>query len=191
MQLMAATDTSHLACVSHIMKLTDAITPRNRHIHFRVAFGTCSWQMQVKHIIWLQSYTGQSTLGDAMISLLQQLPKVQWIITTLGKKGSVLVQRSSSQAATEAVVLEDKLNNMLADLSDTTSESASRCNHGDKAKADCISKSQVSIWYIQTSESATYLAAQCCNHTTVEIRLLFSTKTDTHATLLFQQGTHT
>ena len=39
----------------------------------------------------VQLWTGKATLGDAMLSTLQQLPRRKWMITTLGKRGSVLI----------------------------------------------------------------------------------------------------
>ncbi|KAL3139196.1 hypothetical protein ABBQ32_005971 [Trebouxia sp. C0010 RCD-2024] len=97
-----------------------------------------------------QSFTSQSTLGDAMICLMQQLPRVQWIITTLGKKGSVLVEKASPQDAQEDAVLQDMLNKMLTEASSSSSKTSSTngaSRHGCVSidSAACTSKTQVHI----------------------------------------------
>ena len=73
----------------------------------------------------LQQWTGEATLGDALHTTLARLPRVKFMITTLGKKGSVLIARSDSQTAAheadqetdqevvQEAVLEDLLNSML------------------------------------------------------------------------------
>ena len=98
---------------------------------------------------WLcmQSYTAQSTLGDAMLCLLKQLPRVQWIITTLGKRGSVLVEKTSPQGAEEEAVLEDALNSILTEAarSSSSSNNSSSSSHGGQSQAACISKTQAQI----------------------------------------------
>ncbi|KAA6416772.1 MAG: carbohydrate kinase [Trebouxia sp. A1-2] len=49
-----------------------------------------------------QQWTGEASLGDALHTTLQRLPNVKWMVTTLGKKGSVLLERCPDQAATAA-----------------------------------------------------------------------------------------
>ncbi len=44
----------------------------------------------------LQECTGEACIGDALIKLMGALPRAQWILTTLGKRGSVLVQRGNA-----------------------------------------------------------------------------------------------
>lgn len=43
----------------------------------------------------LKECTGEACLADALISLMGILPNAQWLLTTLGKRGSVLLQRPS------------------------------------------------------------------------------------------------
>ena len=89
-----------------------------------------------------------------MLGLLEQLPRVQWMITTLGKKGSVLVERASPQDAEGEAVLEDVLNNMLSEAASSSSsssssnganDSAGHNDHGPKSQAACTSKTQAKI----------------------------------------------
>lgn len=110
----------------------------------------CSDSHWVSDLWCLQSFTSQSTLGDAMICLMQQLPRVQWIITTLGKKGSVLVEKASPQDAQEDAVLQDMLNKMLTEASSSSSKTSSTngaSRHGCVSidSAACTSKTQVHI----------------------------------------------
>ncbi len=99
----------------------------------------------------VQLWTGKATLGDAMLSTLQQLPRLKWMITTLGKPGSVLINRHDPQQHSEEAVLENKLNSMLSSLDSSSSSSSSlasssRQDEAAKASAaDCISKSNVYI----------------------------------------------
>ncbi|KAK9822274.1 hypothetical protein WJX74_002061 [Apatococcus lobatus] len=45
-----------------------------------------------------QECTGESCLADALIGLMGALPKAEWVLTTLGKRGSVLLQREAQPA---------------------------------------------------------------------------------------------
>ncbi|KAK9822288.1 hypothetical protein WJX74_003194 [Apatococcus lobatus] len=45
-----------------------------------------------------QECTGESCLADALISLLGLLPRAEWMLTTLGTRGSVLLQRHKQGA---------------------------------------------------------------------------------------------
>lgn len=38
-------------------------------------------------------WTGENSTGTAVMSMLERLPRVQWIVTTMGKTGSVLLER--------------------------------------------------------------------------------------------------
>lgn len=86
-----------------------------------------------------------------MLGLLEQLPRVQWVITTLGKKGSVLVERSSSKDAEGDAVLEDALNSMLTEAASSNSSSnggsdgASQNGYEQDSQAACTSKTQAEI----------------------------------------------
>eukprot|EP00983_Pelagomonas_calceolata_P040987 1137844-Pelagomonas_calceolata.AAC.6 len=47
----------------------------------------------------LQDWTGEDDLSDALIATAHRLPKAKFIITTLGKKGAVLLERGTEEAA--------------------------------------------------------------------------------------------
>lgn len=36
----------------------------------------------------MQEWTGEASLGDALTRILQQLPRVRWLVTTLGAQGT-------------------------------------------------------------------------------------------------------
>ncbi|KAF5842011.1 Ribokinase-like protein [Dunaliella salina] len=46
-----------------------------------------------------QDWTGEDDLSDALIATAHRLPKAKFIITTLGKKGAVLLERGTEEAA--------------------------------------------------------------------------------------------
>ncbi len=110
-------------------------------------------------ILAVQLWTGKANLGDAMLSTLQQLPRLKWMITTLGKRGSVLIKRQDPQQCSEEAVLEDKLTSMLSSLDSSSSSSSSSSSLASsswqegpaKASAtDCTSKSNVHIRLVVT-----------------------------------------
>jgi hypothetical protein len=41
-----------------------------------------------------QAWTGEESIGDALLSTLQRLPRAEWVATTLGSRGSVFLQRA-------------------------------------------------------------------------------------------------
>lgn len=43
-----------------------------------------------------KDFTGEKEVGKAMATMLEGLPKVQWMITTQGSRGSILFERSNS-----------------------------------------------------------------------------------------------
>ena len=52
-------------------------------------------------------------LGDALLGTLHQLPRVVWLMTTLGSKGAVLLQRAPpDEAAAKEAVLEELLSEL-------------------------------------------------------------------------------
>lgn len=53
----------------------------------------------------LQECTGELDLADALISLLGLLPKAEWMLTTLGTRGSVLLQRHAQDVEAVKVSL--------------------------------------------------------------------------------------
>ena len=47
----------------------------------------------------LQEWTGEACLGDAILSTFYQLPGAKWMVTTLGARGSVLLERPDPTTA--------------------------------------------------------------------------------------------
>ena len=45
------------------------------------------------------NWTGEESLGNAVIKTFARLPKVKWMITTLGKKGSILLERTNNDSS--------------------------------------------------------------------------------------------
>jgi len=48
----------------------------------------------------MQALTGEETLGDALVGILQRLPLAKWTFTTLGSRGAVMLQRVAADVAT-------------------------------------------------------------------------------------------
>ena len=95
-----------------------------------------------------QEYTDKGCLGNAMLSILQQLPNVQWMITTLGKRGSVLLQQQQPQQGMQSIVLEDEITAMLSSVSSSSSSSSSRGQSIDDESVGCLSRNNVPIrWF--------------------------------------------
>jgi hypothetical protein len=51
----------------------------------------------------MQEWTGEATLGDALLSLAGRLPRCQVLITTRGTQGAVMLERGPSTAAAQQV----------------------------------------------------------------------------------------
>ena len=49
----------------------------------------------------LQAWTGESNTADALLSMLQRLPHAEWVVTTLGSRGSAFMQRAEMPADTK------------------------------------------------------------------------------------------
>jgi sugar/nucleoside kinase (ribokinase family) len=49
-----------------------------------------------------RAWTGEETQGDAMLMALMRLPRARWLVTTMGKRGSVLVERCQDGSGTES-----------------------------------------------------------------------------------------
>ena len=79
-----------------------------------------------------------------MLAMMQQLPRVQWMITTLGKRGSVLLERQHSEQTHDSTVLEDQLNAMLHRLN-RSNTAGDNLQPADGETADCISKNGTPI----------------------------------------------
>lgn len=64
------------------------------------------------------NWTGEGCVGDAVAATFARLPKVKWMITTLGKKGSVLLERKntgtdSTISSTETEVAEELIERLF------------------------------------------------------------------------------
>lgn len=51
----------------------------------------------------MQEWTGEATLGDALLSLAGRLPRCKVLITTRGTQGAVMLERGPSTAADQQV----------------------------------------------------------------------------------------
>jgi hypothetical protein len=47
----------------------------------------------------VQDWTGEADLSDALIATAHRLPRANFFITTLGKKGAVLLERGTDAEA--------------------------------------------------------------------------------------------
>ncbi|KAI3435937.1 hypothetical protein D9Q98_001995 [Chlorella vulgaris] len=56
-----------------------------------------------------QEWTGEELLGDALVATFGRLPHIRWLITTLGSRGSVLLERGGDEESAGAAVLDDLL----------------------------------------------------------------------------------
>lgn len=83
-------------------------------------------------------------LGDALLTTLQRLPNVKWMATTLGKRGSVLIERSTARPAEERV-LDEVLSSMLQQVSDGASTSRRDSGSNGSSECGCVSPSGVAI----------------------------------------------
>lgn len=54
-------------------------------------------QLQMSCFLAGQAWTGEEATGDALLSTLQRLPRAGWVVTTLGARGSVFLQRAQQQ----------------------------------------------------------------------------------------------
>ena len=90
----------------------------------------------------MQQWTGEATLGDAMYTTLQRLPNVKFVVTTLGKRGSVLLERCPDQQCQDEAVLNERLDSML----DEVNESRSSTNGDDSSNSlGCSAKNSTYI----------------------------------------------
>ncbi|PRW59942.1 pfkB family carbohydrate kinase [Chlorella sorokiniana] len=92
-----------------------------------------------------QSWTGEQCLGDALLATLSRLPRARWLITTLGSRGSVLLERPSGSsngaaaaAAAEPAVLDDLAEQLF-------SEAASSSSSEEQGGPACVSASGIEI----------------------------------------------
>lgn len=83
-------------------------------------------------------WTGESRVGDAVAATFARLPGAKWVVTTLGARGSVLLERPGGEAAarTEPAGAEDLLQQLFAQAE----------RGGDAATAPaCVSASGVEV----------------------------------------------
>lgn len=90
----------------------------------------------------MQQWTGEASLGDALHTTLQRLPNVKWMVTTLGKKGSVLLERCPDQAGQTEAVVNELLSTMLEEVH---SSSSSNNGNGSSYPLGCTSKNKTHI----------------------------------------------
>jgi hypothetical protein len=81
------------------------------HMHTRWVF-TCP----------MQSWTGEATVGDGLVSTFRRLPHIEWMMSTLGRRGSVLLERPISSSSIESeggdgVVADEVLGRLFAEAS--------------------------------------------------------------------------
>lgn len=89
-----------------------------------------------------QQWTGEASLGDALHTTLQRLPKVKLMVTTLGKKGSILLERCSDQPGQTEAVLHELLGTMLEEVNSSRSSSN---GNGSSCSLGCTSKNKTHI----------------------------------------------
>lgn len=88
-------------------------------------------------------------MGDAILAAFHRLPEVQWMVTTLGSKGSVLLERVdlAEGSSAEPAVLEDLLEGTFAELSRAGSaHSAAAAQRNGGGQPACVSGTGVEIW---------------------------------------------
>lgn len=96
-----------------------------------------------------QKWTGEGCLGDALAVAFQRLPHVQWMVTTLGKRGSVMLQRPEVGLAepAEPAVAEDLVEQLFQQAAASAGASGSR-------EVACISSAGVEIGLGATATAA-------------------------------------
>ena len=100
-----------------------------------------------------QGWTGEQCLGDALVATLSRLPHARWVITTLGSRGSVLLERpqpgleTAAAAAVEPVVLEELVSQLF-------NQAAADADAGGQGVPACVSSSGVAIHTGGTASSA-------------------------------------
>lgn len=62
----------------------------------------------------LQAWTGESNTADALLSMLQRLPHAEWVVTTLGSRGSAFMQRAEMPADTKPQKVQQLMDSLWA-----------------------------------------------------------------------------
>ena len=97
----------------------------------------------------LQEWTGEECVGDAILAAFHRLPNARWMATTLGARGSVLLERVDEAAASAAggptpAVLNEIMEGLFAQMGSLGSAAAAA---GSEATAQpaCVSSSGLAI----------------------------------------------
>ena len=91
--------------------------------------------------VCLQEWTGEDKLGDALYTMLQRLPKVKWMVTTLGKRGSILLERKHDQQDAPEAVLDDVVQDLLQEVNSSGSGSSSSSSSSSSNSGSSIGSS--------------------------------------------------
>ncbi|KAL4458589.1 hypothetical protein ABPG75_013454 [Micractinium tetrahymenae] len=87
-----------------------------------------------------ESWTGEQCLGDALLATFSRMPRARWLITTLGSRGSVLLERADSAEPASEAVLEDLVSQLLAEAQADAAAAVQQ-----QAAPVCVSASGVAI----------------------------------------------
>lgn len=78
-------------------------------------------------LLHVQAWTGEESVGDSVLSAFQRLPHVKWMVTTLGSKGSVFLERADASAICDSIPtakLDDVLNHLSEQMKTSTGTSS-------------------------------------------------------------------
>ncbi len=85
-------------------------------------------------------------MGDAVLTTLSRLPNVRFIITTLGSRGSLLVERAAPGTVVEdRAVLKDLLAQLANELGSSSGGDADGNGNGAEREPDCVTRTGVHI----------------------------------------------
>lgn len=85
-------------------------------------------------------WTGHQEVGDAVVEMLSRLPRARWLITTLGKRGSVLLERAEPHSG--AAPQEVEANYLIERLFNRAEEGQKEAGPGEVA---CVSGTGVEV----------------------------------------------
>jgi len=78
-------------------------------------------------MLHVQAWTGEESVGDSVLSAFQRLPHVKWMVTTLGSKGSVFLERADASASCNSfptAKIDDVLNHLSEQIKRSTGTSS-------------------------------------------------------------------
>ncbi len=104
-------------------------------------------------IVAPQAWTGEAGLGDALLSTFYCLPHIRWMVTTLGSKGSVFLERANVLQDEDAIRTA-KLEDVLSQLSNLIRESRAE---SPNETAACTAASGVEIRCVPCTCHITYI----------------------------------